>query len=150
MNRADLIGRLTKDLELKRSQTGTAYVSFTLAVNRSRKQQGQPEADFIRCKAFGKTAENLARYMGKGQQIAVSGSIATGSYKDKDGRTFYTTDVLADEIQYLESRKDSGSDPYRQPACGQQMYQSAYQQTYEPPREAQEDDYGVRPEDLPF
>lgn len=112
MNRVTLIGRLTKDPELRQSQGGKSFCSFTLAVDRQVKKDSQQSADFIRCKAFGKGAENLARYMSKGQLIAVSGSISTGSYKDKDGKTVYTTDVLANGIQFLESRK-SRTDGYQ-------------------------------------
>lgn len=118
MNQVDLIGRLTKDPELRQSQGGKSICSFTLAVDRQVKKDSQQSADFIRCKAFGKTAENLARYMSKGQMIAVSGSISTGSYKDKDGKTVYTTDVLANGIQFLESR-ESRADSYQpQPEQG--------------------------------
>lgn len=125
MNRVMLIGRLTADIELKRSQSGSAWTSFTLAVNRSKKVQGQPDADFIRCQAFGKTAENLCKYMGKGSLIAIGGSIQTGSYTNQQGQKIYTTDVLAQEIVFLESKKASGSVP-QQPSFGYQQSESQY------------------------
>ncbi len=81
MNHVSLIGRLTADPELKRTANGNSACNFTLAVNRYKKVEGQPDADFIRCKAFGKTAENLCRYMHKGSQMAVTGSIQTGSQR---------------------------------------------------------------------
>lgn len=124
MNRVVLIGRLTKDPELRQSQGGKSFCSFTLAVDR-RKTEGQQEADFIRCKAFSKTADNLAKYMSKGKLIAVSGSISTGSYKDKNGQTVYTTDVLAQEITFLESKKAAGSVP-QQSSFGYQQSGSQY------------------------
>lgn len=104
MNRVTLIGRLTADVELKQSRNGAPWTSFTLAVNRSKKIQGQPDADFIRCKAYGKTAENLCRYMHKGSQIAVGGSIQTGSYTNQQGQKIYTTDVSVQEVSFLDSK----------------------------------------------
>ena len=86
MNNVVLVGRLTKDIELKYTQSGMAVAKFTLAVNRQFKKEGQPDADFIMCTAFSKTAENLANFMRKGSQIGVVGSIQTGSYDNKDGK----------------------------------------------------------------
>lgn len=84
MNRVMLTGRLTKDPELRRTTNGNSMVRFTLAVNRAFRTPGQPEADFLFCVAFGKTAENVARYLHKGSLIGVEGSIQTGSYvKDR-------------------------------------------------------------------
>ena len=86
MNRVVLIGRLTKDPELRfAAGSGTAVTRFTLAVNRPRRKDGQTEADFITCVAFGKTAETIAQYVTKGNQFAVTGSIRTGSYDAQDG-----------------------------------------------------------------
>lgn len=125
MNRVVLIGRLTKDPELRQSQGGKSICSFTLAVDRRTKNEGQPSADFIRCKAFGKTADNLAKYMSKGSLIAIGGSIQTGSYTNQQGQKIYTTDVLAQEIVFLESKKASGSVP-QQPSFGYQQSESQY------------------------
>lgn len=109
MNKTVLIGRITKDLELKQAGN-TTVCKFSLAVNRQSKKEGQPEADFISIVVFGKTAENLAKYMGKGKQIAVSGKIQTGSYTDKEGKKVYTTDVIADEIQFLDKLESGQAD----------------------------------------
>src|SRR5699024_4367682 len=88
MNNVSLLGRLTKDVELRYSQSGTAVANFTLAVNRQFKNQnGEREADFIRTLAFGKTAEVIAQYVKKGQQLAVEGRIQTGSYENNEGKT---------------------------------------------------------------
>lgn len=125
MNRVVLIGRLTKDPELRQSQGGKSICSFTLAVDRRTKSEGQPSADFIRCKAFGKTADNLAKYMSKGSLIAIGGSIQTGSYTNQQGQKIYTTDVLAQEIVFLESKKASGS-VLQQPSFGYQQSESQY------------------------
>lgn len=105
MNKVNLIGRITKDLELKKTQSGVSMTDFTLAVNRVYKQDGQPDADFIRIKAWKKKAEVLCQYCGKGHQIGVSGRIETGSYIDKNGSTVYTTDVVAEDIYFLGSKQ---------------------------------------------
>lgn len=95
MNNVNLIGRITKDLELKKAGE-TVVLKFSLAVNRMKKD----EADFITCTAFGKTAENMAQYLGKGQQTAIQGHIQTGKY-DKEGTTIYTTDVIVDKFFFI-------------------------------------------------
>lgn len=101
MNIAILIGRLTKDPELQYTpNTQTAVCKFTLAVDGKGKDEG---ADFIRITAFGKRAESISRYMKKGRQIAIQGKIQTGSYKDRDGKTVYTTDVILDDDEFLGS-----------------------------------------------
>lgn len=107
MNRTVLLGRTTKDIDLRYAQSGTAVANFTLAVNRNYKdkQTGQYEADFIRCIAFGKTAETMAQYVKKGHQLGIEGRIQTGSY-EKDGQRVYTTDVVIDQFYFLEPRKD--------------------------------------------
>jgi len=99
-----LIGRLTKDAELKFAQsTGTAVATFTLAVNRRFKKEGQPDADFIPVVVFGKTAEATANYTAKGKLIGVSGHIQTRTYEAKDGGgKRYVTEVLADEVEFIE------------------------------------------------
>lgn len=100
MNNVVLIGRLTRDPEITYTQSGTAVCKFTLAVDR----QGKDGADFIRIVAWNKTAENCNKYLAKGRQAAVQGRIQTGSYKNKDGQTVYTTDVIASNVQFLGSK----------------------------------------------
>ena len=106
MNQVSLVGRLTNDPELKYSPNGVAIVRFTLAVNRSFKQEGQPEADFVKCIAFKKTAENLVNFQKKGSLIGVEGSIQTGSYEGKDGNKVFTTDILANRVEFLSNKKE--------------------------------------------
>jgi len=107
MNNTNLIGRLTADPELKYTQSGTAVSKFTIAVDRQYKNaSGERETDFIRCVAFKKTAEIIAQYQKKGNQIGVSGRIQTGSY-DKDGVRHYTTDILVDNFTFLDNKKDN-------------------------------------------
>jgi len=94
---------MTKDPELKFTQgTGTAVATFTLAVNRRFKKEGQPDADFIPIVVWGKIAESTANYMRKGSQISVAGRIETRSYEAKDGGRRYVTEVVADEVSFLE------------------------------------------------
>lgn len=105
MNRVVLVGRLTKDPELRFTPgTGKAVATFTLAVNRRFKSQGQPEADFIPIVVWGKQAENTANYVGKGRMVGIGGSIQTRSYEAKDGTRRYVTEIVADEVQFLEPR----------------------------------------------
>lgn len=105
MNVVNLIGRITKDLEIRQTQSGISYVKFTLAVNRSYTPEGQEQqADFISCVAWRNQADNLYKFMGKGSLIAVEGKIETGSYDREDGTRVYTTEVVANRITFLESK----------------------------------------------
>lgn len=105
INRVVLVGRLTKDPELRYTPSGIASCRFTVAVNRTfTGQNGEREADFINCVAWRKQAENLANYQRKGNLIGLEGRIQTGSYEGQDGKRVYTTDVVADTIQFLEPR----------------------------------------------
>ena len=113
MNKVIEIGRLTKDPEIRYSQgaSSTCVARYTLAVDRKFKQEGQPTADFINCIAFGKLGEFAEKYLHKGTKIAVTGRIQTGSYKNKDGNTVYTTDVVVEEQEFCESKSQSNSQP---------------------------------------
>lgn len=106
MNNVSLIGRLTKDVEERRTQNGTAVVSFTLAVDRRKKEDG---ADFIPCIAWNKAAETIAKYVHKGDLFAVTGYIQTRSY-EKDGRMNYVTEVVTTSFQFLERKREMSSD----------------------------------------
>ncbi|OXS74895.1 single-stranded DNA-binding protein [Lysinibacillus sp. KCTC 33748] len=109
INRVVLVGRLTKDPELRYTPNEVATCRFTVAVNRTFKgQNGEPEADFISCVAWRKQAENLANFMKKASLIGLEGRIQTGSYEGQDGKCVYTTDVVADSIQFLEPKNGTG------------------------------------------
>jgi single-strand DNA-binding protein len=100
MNKAILMGRLTKDVELKYSNGNVAFTSFTVAVNREFTKEGEErQADFIICKAFGKTAEFVSKYFNKGRMINLVGRIQTGSY-EKDGSKVFTTDVIVEKVYF--------------------------------------------------
>ena len=106
MNKVIIMGRLTKDLDIRTSQSGTSFMSFTVAVNRAYTKQGEEkQTDFISCKAFGKTAENIAKFFQKGSLIAIEGRIQTGSY-DKDGQKVYTTDIMVEGFHFTGEKKD--------------------------------------------
>lgn len=107
MNKVDLIGRTTGDIDLAYTQqTQTALGRFTLAVNRRKKEDG---TDFIRCKVWGRTAENMSKYVKKGHKVAISGRIETGSYKNRDGVTVYTTEVVVEDFEFLEPKHEEGN-----------------------------------------
>lgn len=130
MNTVNLIGRLTKDPELKYTPSGVAICKFTVAVNRDfTNQSGEREADFINCTAFKKTAENLSNYQTKGSQIGVVGRIQTGSFEGQDGKRVFTTDVIVDRVEFLGSKQNEGQTNTRPP-----------QQNNNGPIDVQEDD----------
>lgn len=110
INNVVLVGRLVRNVDLKYTNSGRAATNFTLAVNRDFKnEQGVNEADFISCAAFGKQAENMARFLGKGSLISVEGRISTRSYQAKDGKTVYVTEVITSKIGFLESKKQGNT-----------------------------------------
>lgn len=121
VNSVVLIGRLTRDPEMRTTQNGTPVVSYTLAVNRRFKSQGQPDADFISCVAWNKTADTMARYLHKGSLIAVQGRIQTRNYDNQQGQRVYVTEVVTDSFDFLESRN---AQPGAVPADTQQGYNS--------------------------
>ena len=105
MNKAILVGRLTRDPELKSTANGTNVCSFSVAVNRRYKNaEGNYDADFINCTAWRQTAEFVSKYFTKGRMIGVVGSIQTRNYDDKDGKKVYVTEVAADEVHFVESK----------------------------------------------
>lgn len=106
MNNVSLIGRLTKDVEERRTQNGTHVVSFTLAVDRRKKEDG---ADFIPCIAWDKAADTIAKYVHKGDLFGVTGYIQTRNY-EKDGRMNYFTEVVTTSFQFLERKREMSSD----------------------------------------
>ncbi|MCI8995596.1 MAG: single-stranded DNA-binding protein [Lachnospiraceae bacterium] len=113
MNKVVLMGRLTRDPDVRYSQgeNSTAVARFTLAVDRRfarRDGNDQQTADFIGCVAFGRTAEFVERYFRQGMRMTMSGRIQTGSYTNRDGQKVYTTDVVAEEVEFAESKNSSG------------------------------------------
>ena len=104
INRVILVGRLTKDPILRKTQSGASVTSFTVACDRRIKAEGQPTADFINCVCWNKVADNTAQYTHKGSLVGVEGRIQTRSYDDQSGRRVYVTEVVADSVQFLEPK----------------------------------------------
>lgn len=137
LNRTILVGRLTRDPELKYTSNGTAVTNFTVAVNRPfTNQQGERDADFVNCVIWRKPAENLANYMRKGSQIGVDGRLQSRTYDDKDGKTVYVTEVVADSVQFLESKGSKQDKP------AQQTQSNSFANDGEP--------FEITDDDLPF
>lgn len=104
MNKVILVGRLTRDPEMRQAGE-TSVVNFSIAVDRRFKKEGGQEADFPSCVAFGKTAEFIEKYFFKGMKIALEGRLQTGSYTNKDGKKVYTTDVVVEAVEFAESKR---------------------------------------------
>ena len=117
MNKVILIGRLTKDPETRYSQgqSSTCISRYSLAVDRQFKRDGEQAADFLNCVAFGKQGEFAEKYLKKGTKIAVTGRIQTGSYTDRDGKKVYTTDVVVESHEFVESKKESDQETQSSP-----------------------------------
>ncbi len=110
MNKVILMGRLTRDPDIRYTQDTMCIARYTLAVDRmGKKQEGQPTADFINCVAFSKAGEFVEKYVKKGTKLAVTGRIQTGSYKNKNGETVYTTEVIIESQEFAESKNTHGN-----------------------------------------
>ncbi len=108
MNKVILMGRLTRDPEERSSSTGTSLARFSIAVDRRFKRDGQPTADFFNCTAFGKTAEFVVKYLKKGTKIVLDGEIQNDNYTNKEGQMVYGVQILANSIEFAESKNASG------------------------------------------
>lgn len=162
INRVVLVGRLTKDPELKYTPSGVAMARFTLAVNRTFKDSsGEQQADFINIVVWRKQAENTANFLKKGSLAGVEGRIQTGSYEGQDGKRVYTTDVVADSVQFLEPKNGqatqnnaSTSQPNEHQRSRSEYQQPQTQQNYtkmdEDPFSNSSGPIEVTDDDLPF
>ena len=121
MNKVILMGRLTREPEIRYSQgdNAMAIARYTLAVNRRFKRDGEQAADFINCVSFGKIAEFAEKYLHQGTKILVAGRIQTGSYTNKDNQKVYTTDVVIEECEFAESKSSSAGEPQGRPTPAQ-------------------------------
>ncbi|TFJ92277.1 single-stranded DNA-binding protein [Lentibacillus salicampi] len=161
LNRVVLVGRLTRDPDLRYTPNGAAVANFTLAVNRPfSNQQGNRDADFINCVVWRRQAENLAQYMSKGSMVGVDGRVQTRTFETKEGRTAFVTEIVADSVQFLESK---GSSQNRsQPSTGYQPNPSQNQNQSQSQNQNQPDQNNNNPfkdngepidisdDDLPF
>lgn len=110
LNKVILMGRLTRDPEVRyTANNNTLVCSFSLAVGRNFKREGQPDADFINIVAWGKTGEFCSKYFVKGQQVAVCGRLQTRNYDDKEGKKVYVTEVIAEEVNFADSKRDNAN-----------------------------------------
>lgn len=108
MNIVTLIGRVTKDIEVKQTKSGKAVISFALAVDKGiRNEDGTRDADFIDCVAFEKRAEAIARYVGKGDRLGINGRISTRTYQRNDGSNAKAVEILVEGFEFLEPKKDT-------------------------------------------
>lgn len=153
MNKVILIGRLTADPELRYTPSGTPTSTVNVAVDRLPNKDGEVIADFIRCVVWGKSAENLARYMSKGRQIAVEGRLQVRSW-EKDGSRHWATEVVAERVQYLGSKSDGGGAPGNDYAAPQNDYAPRQDNFTSPGAQRSFGDFGTEvsfsDEDLPF
>ncbi|WP_067727782.1 single-stranded DNA-binding protein [Oceanobacillus damuensis] len=161
LNRVVLVGRLTKDPDLRYTPNGVAVANFTIAVNRPfSNQQGNREADFINCVVWRKPAENLANYMKKGSMIGVDGRIQTRTFEGQDGKTVFVTEVVADSVQFLESKGSSSQGNQNSSGFQQNRNQNQFQnqnqsqqnqnQTQEDPFKNNGEPIDISDDDLPF
>ena len=130
MNNVSLIGRLTKDPELRYTPSGVAVARFTLAVNRTFKKEGEQQADFINVVTWRKTAENTANFLRKGSLAGVGGRIQTGSYDGQDGKRVFTVEVVAENVQFLEPKSANNTPNGNGNTNGYQQQQNAPQSNY--------------------
>lgn len=151
INNVTLVGRLTKDIELRYTQSGKSNASFNLAVNRRFKQEGQPDADFISCVAWNSVADALNKYTSKGSLIGITGRIQTRTY-ESNGKKVYVTEVVVNEVTFLEPKKQEQQPTYQQTQQYQQPAQTQYQQQTFPYTD--NGDFGetidIQSDDLPF
>lgn len=152
MNTVSLIGRLTKDVDLKFTQSGTAVGSFTLAVNRNfTNQQGEREADFINCVVWKKAAENLSNFTRKGSLLGVEGRLQVRTYENQQGNRVWVTEVIVQNFTLLESKKEmeqrTADQQYQQPPMQQAQQQTQSSNAFN----GYDGGYGgFNPDDLPF
>ncbi|PAE17263.1 single-stranded DNA-binding protein [Virgibacillus sp. 7505] len=148
LNRVVLAGRLVRDPELKYTPNGVAVANFTLAVNRPFKSQsGESEADFINCVVWRKPAENLANYMSKGSLVGVDGRVQTRSFDNQEGKKVYVTEIVADSVQFLESKGGSNTQSNNQSYNGGGQ---ANQQQNNDPFKDKGEPIDISDDDLPF
>lgn len=140
INRVVLVGRLTKDPVLRKTAAGTSITSFTVACNRRFKQEGQPDADFINCTSWNKVADNVNKYTHKGSLVGVEGRIQTRSYDDQQGKRVYVTEIVAENVQFLDNKNASNNENH-----DNTVQNDTYQNDF-----ARSDTLHIESDDLPF
>ena len=162
INRVILVGRLTKEPEIRMTPSGAKVCQYTLAVNRNRKAEGQPEADFINCVSWNKTAELMNQYLSKGALIGIEGRIQTRSYDNQQGNKVYVTEVLCDSVAFLEPKRSVEAQEANKAPNASGMQNQDYIQHKTQPQgqqvqyavnltaQAEMDTLDISPDDLPF
>lgn len=148
LNRALLVGRLTRDPELRRTGSGKAVTSFNLAVERNFKSDDQ-EADFINCVCWGKIAENTERYCSKGSMVSVDGRIQTRNYENNQGQKVYVTEVIADSVQFIQTNRNNNTTTAAQAPVNSQAPVNNYVHN-EPIQQFEDDNYMLEEDDIQF
>ena len=148
INRVILVGRLTKDPILRKTQSGTSVTSFTVACDRRIKTDGQPTADFINCVCWNKVADNTAQFTHKGSLVGVEGRIQTRSFDNQSGKRVYVTEVVADAVQFLEPKGTNSATNTPSYDAGNQGYQS--DQVLQSNDFTSSDNLDIASDDLPF
>lgn len=145
MNKVVLIGNISTDIQLRYTQSNMAVATFNLALNRPKKQDGTQEADFPNIVVWGKQAENINKYLKKGSKLALEGRIQTRNYDDQNGNKRYVTEIVAENVQFLDSKKDG---QVNEPQNNQQVQTNPYADMG---RQVSMDDYpNISDDDLPF
>lgn len=148
LNRVALVGRLTRDPELRRTGSGKAVTSFNLAVERNFKSDDQ-EADFINCVCWGKIAENTERYCSKGSMVSVDGRIQTRNYENNQGQKVYVTEVIADSVQFINTNRNNNTATAPQAQVNNQAPVNNYVHN-EPIQQFEDDNYTLEEDDIQF
>ena len=148
INRVILVGRMTKDPVLRKTQSGASVTSFTVACDRRIKTEGQPTADFINCVCWNKVADNTAQYTHKGSLVGVEGRIQTRSFDNQSGKRVYVTEVVADAVQFLEPKGTNSATNTPSYDAGNQGYQS--DQVLQSNDFTSSDNLDIASDDLPF
>ena len=152
MNNFTGLGRLTKDIELAYTPTGTAVGKSSIAINRpfKNKETGEYDADFINIVAFGKTAEVMANHLQKGNRVGVEGRIQSGSYTNKDGVKVYTTDLIVESFHFVDSKQQAPGNTMQHQTPGNTMQQAPQQNYGQAPNPIAQQGMPIDEDDLPF
>ena len=148
LNRVVLVGRLTKDPELRYTPGGKAVATFTLAINRTyTNQQGEREADFIQCVVWKRIAENVANYLKKGSLAGVDGRLQTRNYENQQGQRVYVTEIICESVQFLDSKNSNNNANQSQQ---DQQYQQKKNENFRDPFQNEGQPIDISDDDLPF
>ncbi|CAI6329615.1 single-stranded DNA-binding protein (plasmid) [Bacillus subtilis] len=148
LNRVVLVGRLTKDPELRYTPGGKAVATFTLAINRTyTNQQGEREADFIQCVVWKRLAENVANYLKKGSLAGIDGRLQTRNYENQQGQRVYVTEIICESVQFLDSKNSNNNANQSQQ---DQQYQQKKNENFRDPFQNEGQPIDISDDDLPF